>query len=546
MSENVAHALSGAGGGIISMVLTYPLITVSSRLQVQKDTKGADAYKGGKDTIVKILKNEGFRGLYSGLNSAIFGIALTNGVYYYFYESIKAVFEKIERPISVIESMIAGAIAGSATVLVTNPIWVVNTRMTTRKEPLDENEKQKHKKLGTIKTISKIINEDGIKSLWQGVVPALILVINPIIQYTVYEQIKARAISKLVATGSTYPYIVIKSRMQLRQTDDARYKNTWDGLQKIIANEGAGGGIISMVLTYPLITVSSRLQVQKDTKGADAYKGGKDTIVKILKNEGFRGLYSGLNSAIFGIALTNGVYYYFYESIKAVFEKIERPISVIESMIAGAIAGSATVLVTNPIWVVNTRMTTRKEPLDENEKQKHKKLGTIKTISKIINEDGIKSLWQGVVPALILVINPIIQYTVYEQIKARIEKFKELGNLDFFLLGAISKLVATGSTYPYIVIKSRMQLRQTDDARYKNTWDGLQKIIANEGYSGLYKGIASKLLQSVLTAAFLFMYKEALFKLSVKILSLMKIKNVEALFKLSVKKLSLMKIKNVQ
>lgn len=95
-------------------------------------------------------------------------------------------------------------------------------------------------------------------------------------------------------------------------------------------------------------------------------------------------------------------------------------------------------------------MTTRKEPLDENEKQKHKKLGTIKTISKIINEDGIKSLWQGVVPALILVINPIIQYTVYEQIKARIEKFKELGNLDFFLLGAISKLVATGSTYPYM------------------------------------------------------------------------------------------------
>jgi len=293
------------------------------------------------------------------------------------------------------------------------------------------------------------------------------------------------------------------------------------------ALSGAGGGIISMVLTYPLITVSSRLQVQKDTKGTDAYKGGRDTIVKILKNEGFSGLYSGLNSAIFGIALTNGVYYYFYETIKTVFEKNKRPMTVIESMISGAIAGSATVLVTNPIWVVNTRMTTRKESLDENEQQKQKKLGTINTILKIINEDGIKGLWQGVVPALILVINPIIQYTIFEQMKARIEKFKKLGNLDFFLLGAISKLVATGSTYPYIVIKSRMQLRQTDNARYKNTWDGLQKIIANEGYSGLYKGITSKLLQSVLTAAFLFMYKEALFKLTVKFLTLMKIKNVQ-------------------
>jgi adenine nucleotide transporter 17 len=72
-----------------------------------------------------------------------------------------------------------------------------------------------------------------------------------------------------------------------------------------------------------------------------------------------------------------------------------------------------------------------------------------------------------------------------------------------------------------------MQLRQTDSERYKNTWDGLQKIIVDEGYSGLYKGITSKLLQSVLTAAFLFMYKEALFKFSVKILTLVKIKNVQ-------------------
>ena len=95
-------------------------------------------------------------------------------------------------------------------------------------------------------------------------------------------------------------------------------------------------------------------------------------------------------------------------------------------------------------------MTTRKESLNENEKSKQKKLGTIRTILKIINEDGFKSFWQGVVPALILVINPIIQYTVFEQIKARIEKIKKLGNLDFFLLGAIGKLVATGSTYPYM------------------------------------------------------------------------------------------------
>jgi solute carrier family 25 (peroxisomal adenine nucleotide transporter), member 17 len=95
-------------------------------------------------------------------------------------------------------------------------------------------------------------------------------------------------------------------------------------------------------------------------------------------------------------------------------------------------------------------MTTRKESLDENEKQKQKRLGTIGTILKITNEDGIKAFWQGVIPALILVINPIIQYTIFEQLKSRLERMRKLGNLDFFLLGAISKIIATGSTYPYM------------------------------------------------------------------------------------------------
>ncbi|CAG8725512.1 11428_t:CDS:2, partial [Acaulospora morrowiae] len=243
------------------------------------------------------------------------------------------------------------------------------------------------------------------------------------------------------------------------------------------ALSGAGGGIISMVLTYPLITVSSRLQVQKDNKSADAYKGGRDAIGKIVRKEGIGGLYSGLSSAIFGIAVSNGVYYYFYEWTKAFFEKSTpgQPISVKRSMIAGAIAGAATVLITNPIWVVNTRMTTRKDSLNDESTSESGE-------NKMGSHPSGKALSQP----------------------------------------WCCKLVATGSTYPYIVIKSRMQLRQSskESARYKSVMDGLRKIIRSEGVGGLYKGITSKLLQSVLTAAFLFMYKEVLFKYSVAFLML--------------------------
>ncbi|CAG8588500.1 3338_t:CDS:10 [Racocetra persica] len=277
------------------------------------------------------------------------------------------------------------------------------------------------------------------------------------------------------------------------------------------ALSGAAGGIISMALTYPLITVSSRLQVQKDNKAVESYKGGRDAIIKIIKREGFSGLYSGVNSAIFGIAITNGVYYYFYEWIKAVFEKSakqKRPISVKESMISGAIAGALTAIITNPIWVVNTRMTTRKDSLDESIKSesgvkqmKAKRLGTISTVLKIIEEDGIPAFWQGVIPALILVINPIIQYTSFEQLKVQLEKIKKLGNLDFFLLGAVSKLIATTITYPYIVIKSRMQLRKSskESSRYNSVMDGVRKIVQNEGYSVAIMSFFTKAVRTALS-----------------------------------------------
>ncbi|RKP15395.1 peroxisomal membrane protein PMP47B [Piptocephalis cylindrospora] len=301
---------------------------------------------------------------------------------------------------------------------------------------------------------------------------------------------------------------------------------------------GASGGIISMALTYPLITVSSRQQVQKDNTSPETHGVGcmEESTLKAMKRivqrEGVPGLYSGLNSALLGVGLTNGVYYFFYEWARAAFEGVskERVMSTLQSMSAGAIAGSATVLITNPIWVVNMRMTVQRGVDDPSKKTRvtPKPLSTRATIRKILREDGVKAFWQGVTPALILVANPIIQYTVYERLYRNLLTFrssKPLTGRHYFLLGALSKLAATSLTYPYIVVKSRMQLRheggKDDKERYRSVLDAFKKILAKEGIAGLYKGIYGKLLQSILTAAFLFWAKEAVFKYIVLFLTLL-------------------------
>ena len=161
-------------------------------------------------------------------------------------------------------------------------------------------------------------------------------------------------------------------------------------------------------------------------------------------------------------------------------------------MAAGALAGSATVLITNPIWVVNTRMTARKSESDEPlkvgdvEVEKKGKPNTVSTFLKIIREDGPGRLFAGVLPALVLVINPILQYTIFEQLKQVLEKRRKVTATDSFLLGALGKLAATSITYPYITVKSRAHVA-TGEGREGMT-ASLKRIVREEGVAGLYGG----------------------------------------------------------
>ncbi|KLO08819.1 mitochondrial carrier [Schizopora paradoxa] len=294
---------------------------------------------------------------------------------------------------------------------------------------------------------------------------------------------------------------------------------------------GAVGGMAAMTVTYPLVFLSTRAAVEIRKERKSTYQA----VLDVVKSEGLGGLYSGLESSLIAITVTNGVYYYFYERSRGIIlgtRAGSKALSTPESILIGLIAGSATSLISNPIWVVQTAQTVRTMSLAPSDSQPEpgssstppeprpvvKKLGFLETLLTILRKGGPAELWRGIGPALVLVINPVIQYTVFEQlknilVKGRTAKLRAGGNksavavltdIDYFLLGALSKLFATGTTYPYIVIKSRLQAGSADAQRYKSALDGLLTVVREEGIGGLYKGIGSKLTQSVLTAAILF------------------------------------------
>lgn len=330
------------------------------------------------------------------------------------------------------------------------------------------------------------------------------------------------------------------------------------------AYAGGAGGLVSMAATYPLMAISTRAAVDRSTRPGESMLHAAQ---KVLAEDGIRGLYDGLGSSLLGVGVSNFVYYFFFEAAREFILTSRRvthsatasmgTLSTLESIVAGLISGTATAVVSNPIWVVNTRQATGMSrqvraaknastngadaggaaapgaavPAATPGKSEVQRLSFLETLQDVVKKDGFLALWRGLGPALVLVTNPVLQYTVFEQIKNRVLQSRQLRraqtasakplltDIDFFWLGAVSKLVATVITYPQIVIKSRRQaLSNERNEKRANLWTAMTEIVEQEGFAGLYRGLGSKLLQSILTAAILFASKERIYVLTKSLL----------------------------
>ncbi|XP_020252398.1 peroxisomal nicotinamide adenine dinucleotide carrier [Asparagus officinalis] len=270
-------------------------------------------------------------------------------------------------------------------------------------------------------------------------------------------------------------------------------------------------------------------------------------MCRVVKHEGWGRLYGGLAPSLVGTAASQGVYYYFYQIFRnrAETTALDRwkkgvgdgSVGMFQSLVVAALSGCVNVLLTNPIWVVVTRMQTHKKSKQIPPRQpllsdkailtagiEPPPYGTVDVVQELYDEAGIWGFWKGVIPTLIMVSNPSIQFMLYETLLKKLKKRRSSNAkgadgftaFEIFLLGAVAKLGATLVTYPLLVVKARLQAKQGVDVdkrhQYKGTCDAIAKMIRYEGFPGFYKGMGTKIVQSVFAAAVLFMIKEELVK----------------------------------
>uniref|UniRef100_A0A4W3H202 Solute carrier family 25 member 17 n=1 Tax=Callorhinchus milii TaxID=7868 RepID=A0A4W3H202_CALMI len=270
------------------------------------------------------------------------------------------------------------------------------------------------------------------------------------------------------------------------------------------------GSVTAMTVFFPLDAARLRLQVDEKREPTST----PVILAEIMREEGLLAPYRGWFPVISSLCCSNFVYFYTFNTLKAICVKGHPSKS--KDLMMGFISGVVNVLLTTPLWVVNTRLKLQGAKFRNDAIQQTNYQGILDAFKQIVRREGAMALWNGTFPSLLLVLNPAIQFMFYEGLKRQLRRGRpELTSLEVFVIGAIAKMVATTVTYPLQTVQSLLRFGQQRMGPESRVLGSLRSVIhllsqrvRRHGMMGLYKGLEAKLLQTVLTAALMFLIYE--------------------------------------
>ncbi|PYI09679.1 mitochondrial carrier [Aspergillus sclerotiicarbonarius CBS 121057] len=173
-------------------------------------------------------------------------------------------------------------------------------------------------------------------------------------------------------------------------------------------------------------------------------------------------------------------------------------------VLAGGIAGLVSRFCVAPLDVVKIRLQLQIHSLSD--PTSHHNVtgpiykGTLSTMRAIIRQEGITGLWKGNIPAeLMYVCYGVIQFSAYRtttQALAQLDPHRLPPSLESFVAGAAAGGLATTSTYPLDLLRTRFAAQGTDRV-YTSLFSSVKDIARNEGYKGFFRGCSAAVGQIV-------------------------------------------------
>jgi len=252
-------------------------------------------FNGTIDTAIKLAQNEGVHSLWRGWSATLLRSVPQIVIYFSIYEHLKDNFEKFKVPLT---PFFAGGLARTVTTVAVSPIELIRT---------------KQQALPHSSSILSVLNselekQNGFRNLWRGAAPTLLRDVPfSAFYWTFFETFRTKFLQTYNQNWSSM------------STGERNRTNT---LASFVA--GASSGTIAAILTHPFDLVKTRRQIelyeiQQDKKAVPSTT--KQILQTILKEEGFRGLFTGWIPRVAEIAPACAIMISTYEFAKAYFRE---------------------------------------------------------------------------------------------------------------------------------------------------------------------------------------------------------------------------------
>ncbi|OWF43693.1 solute carrier family 25 member 40-like [Mizuhopecten yessoensis] len=225
---------------------------------------------------------------------------------------------------------------------------------------------------GTLDAFVKISRQEGPASLWSGLPPTLVMAVPAtVVYFTCYEQ----------------------CRNKLGYSDGLQQGQWW---KPMAAGVVARTWAVTMI--SPLEMVRTKIQSEQLS-----YSAVWKAVRNMVRQEGVLTLWMGLGPTLFRDVPFSALYWFGYESFKSMLQKIRGTIEINfwDNFVSGAAAGSIAGVITLPFDVIKThRQIELGNFTNSGEKQTS---STFRLIQKLYRQQGVTSLFTGMVPRVIKV-----------------------------------------------------------------------------------------------------------------------------------------------
>ena len=204
-------------------------------------------------------------------------------------------------------------------------------------------------------------------------------------------------------------------------------------------------------------------------------------------------LYRGLTPNLVGNASSWASFFFFKSRAEVAivrWRRRPRP-GAADYFLSSGLAGALTSALTNPVWVIKTRM------LSSDRGSRGAYPSMLAGARSIYAAEGFRGFYRGLGVSLIGVSHGAVQFAIYEPAKRVYFTRRASQGFDgthmtteaTLAISSLAKIVAGAVTYPYQVLRSRLQNYHADERFGKGILGVISRIWKEEGVPGFYRGL---------------------------------------------------------